>query len=452
VKCRSFLLCAVLVTTCSERVAHGQEADASDHANVKMLLYDVQGKSEKQLSPYGTIQGSKTTFSDIYVRGSSPEQEKRLLEGGQNPAWSSDGKKIAFIGFQWVAIAQDRTPVGPPSDIACYEPGATCRLTIQGPNYIGASLLAARQIEVMNPDGSGKRRITNIPNGVWDFAWSPTEQKIVYCEIRADERSAIVVINADGSGRTEVTKTGEVRCAVGMPVIQNAVVSQQGLEFSNSRSGKTLIQIASGHGSSMVSSEKGELIGAPTVDWSPDGTRIAFTSVLGGKPVVAIVGAKEKKPRPIVNGYAPRWSPDGRQLLFLHDSEGKPGSTSLCIVNADGSQPRKIVDDESADYGMAWSPDGRSVVFGSARGKKSESEIFQVRADGTGLMQVAGQNKFFLSSPVFSPDGSKLIFESRCADPTQQSSEDFGIWMLDVGSSRQERLAKGSHASVVWTR
>ena len=47
------------------------------------------------------------------------------------------------------------------------------------------------------------------------FCRSPVEQKIAYCELGNDRRTAIVTINANGAGRTEITKMGEVRCAVG---------------------------------------------------------------------------------------------------------------------------------------------------------------------------------------------------------------------------------------------
>lgn len=123
--------------------------------------------------------------------------------------------------------------------------------------------------------------------------------------------------------------------------------------------------------------------------------------------------------------------------------------TSICIANADGTQPRKVLDGVSADFGLTWFPDGKSIAFGSEREHKGQSEIFRINLDGSGLAKIASQERFSLSSPVFSPDGTKLLFDARGPWDLNINSNDLSIRIVDLATHHQERLTKGSHASVL---
>jgi Tol biopolymer transport system component len=448
---RQFLWIAAipLLFVGSGQNARGQTTASAPSEKIKTLVYDVQDVVGVELSFYGAVHGANTTSSDVYIQDDPKKEPRRLVQGAQDPAWSYDGQKLAFLGFRRLTIEQSVTlQQTPPSDISCYEPGHTCTYDLSKTSRsISASSLAARQIKVMSANGSVKQ-ITNVLGGVWDFAWSPVEEKIAYCEAGSEDRNAIVTLNADGSGRTELTKMGEVRCAVGMPVLKHAIEALEGIDFARVLAGKAIVRVISGHGSSAVSEAMGEIVGVPTMSWAPDGKTIAFTGVLGGKPVVGLVSANGPgNLKPLVNGYAARWSPDGKELLFLHDSETSPAITSLCIVNADGSHPRKVLDDD-AEFGLTWSPDGKSIGFASTRDTKNQAEIFRIRTDGSGLQKIASQEKFSLIAPVFSPDGSALLFYARALG----SASEFGIWIMDLASHQQERLASGSHPSVLWLK
>jgi Tol biopolymer transport system component len=447
---RRFLWVAAipLIVVGSWQNALEQTTSSASNEKIRALVYDVQDALGMELSFYGAVHGSNTASSDIYIQNDPKKESRRLVRGAQDPAWSYDGQKLAFLGFRRVIIDQLSTAPPPPSDISCYEPGHSCNYQPANGRSISASSLAARQINVMSANGSVKQ-ITNVPSGVWDFGWSPVEEKIAYCEAGPKDRDAIVMLSADGSGRTELTKMGEVRCAVGMPVIEHPIEALEGIDFTRILAGKAIIRVVSGHGSSAVSDAVGEIVGVPTINWSPDGKTIAFTGVLGGKPVVGLVSTDGSgKPKPLVNGYAARWSPDGKELLFLHDSETSPAVTSICIVNADGTHPRKVLDNEAAEFGLTWTPDGKSIGFASTRDNKNQSEIFRIHTDGTGLQKIASQEKLSLISPLFSPDGSELLFYAR----TFGSVSDFSIWVMDLASHQQERLANGSHPSVLWLK
>lgn len=453
-------LCIVAITLlflASPRRISSQTTGPAAREKIKSLVYDVQGVFDKEVTFLVPVQGFDTRFSDIYIRDDQKQEPRRLVEGGQDPAWSSNGQKIAFLGFRSISINLVGDEQSTPQRRDMYDPRYHQQDSGPEPIYDSHNLvavsLANRQIEVMNADGSGRKQITNVPSGVWDFAWSPVEDKIAYCELGPDDRNAIVLINADGSGRTELTKMGEVRCAVGMPVLKHPAGDVQGVDFAKVTAGKAFIGIISGHVGAVTSSATGEMVGVPTLSWSPDGQTLAFTSVINGRAVVGIVSKNGGGPKPIVNGYAPRWSPDGKQLLFLHDSETLPVVTGICLVNADGTDPRKVLAPESAEFGLTWSPDGKSIVFASAREAKTQSEIFRVSTGGTCLQKIASSEKFSLASPVFSSDGSKLLFYSR---PPWRSglryTDDFAIWIMDWISHQQTRLTKGSRPSAVWVK
>jgi Tol biopolymer transport system component len=327
----------------------------------------------------------------------------------------------------------------------------TSEVTLQGTSsgisqwYLEGISLLARQIYVMNPDGSGRKRITNVPNGIWDFAWSPTENKIAYCEQGKDGKTAIVLINADGSRRQELTKMGEIRCAVGMPILQRTLDKNKTMTATKSEGGKVLIKLV-GPTESIAVDEMvtGELVGVPTLTWSPDGKFIAFTGIMNGKPVIGVVD-KDGKAKPVGLGYSVYWSPDGKGLLFRHDSNTTPPVTALCLVNADGTEPRKILDNESAEFGLAWFPDGKSIIFGSQRDTMNQSEIFRINAGGNGLQKIASQPNTSLSNPAVSPEGTKLTVDARSLD-----TPDFSLLLVDIITHQQESLGKGSHASILW--
>jgi len=415
-------------------------------SEVKRIVYHRQNIAHAEGTLHGLPGGIVPVTSDVYVQDGPNGEARKLVEGGQDPYWSADAKRIAFLGFSRITNHQQRydpTHVVVPGDTVT-APG------IEGWDIWGPALFA-RQIFVMNPDGSEKKQITNLPNGVWDFAWSPVEEKIAYCESQSDGRNAIVVVKADGSDRQELSRMGEIQCAVGMPILQKTLDKDKTIVSSRAEGGKVWIKLV-GPKESTGTAEvaTGELVGVPTLAWSPHGRWIAFTGVMNGKPVIGMVSKNGGKPKPLGIGYSAQWSPDGKQLLFRHDSNSNPPTTALCIVNADGTQPRKILDNEDAEFGLTWFPDGKNVVFASERESKKQSAIFRINVDGSGLQKIASQPDMSLTNPVVSPDGGKLVFDAISTWRSDSQTRDSSIRLLDLATNRQETLGKGSHASIFW--
>jgi len=76
----------------------------------------------------------------------------------------------------------------------------------------------------------------------------------------------------------------------------------------------------------------------------------------------------------------PAWSPDGRRIAFRrYDGQlGSIGNSDLFVVNADGSELRRLTDHAENVRWFAWSPDGRAIAF------LRNEEVYIVNADGTG--------------------------------------------------------------------
>ncbi len=125
-------------------------------------------------------------------------------------------------------------------------------------------------------------------------------------------------------------------------------------------------------------------------DYSPDGTRLAFSSNRLGAREIWVSDATGENAIAVtrfggpVTG-SPKWSPDGRQIVF----DARPeGNSEIFVAPAAGGAVRQLTKDPADDGRPVWSHDGRLIYFTSTR--SGSSEIWRMAADGSGPSKVTG--------------------------------------------------------------
>ena len=141
----------------------------------------------------------------------------------------------------------------------------------------------------------------------------------------------------------------------------------------------------------------GRFIGTPStfvvsVDWSPDGGKIAIGD--GGDiwtvPADGTGGSTPLVTGPGLNG-APSWSPDGRRLAFMSDRDG---NFDIYVMNADGTGQTRLTDNPLDDGSPVWAPDGTRIAFDrrECNASRCVSNILTMDADGTNEAQVTSNS------------------------------------------------------------
>jgi len=197
--------------------------------------------------------------------------------------------------------------------------------------------------------------------------------------------------------------------------------------------------------------------------WSPDGTRIAFSSHRADPDPtdeVEISDLYTMRPdgtevRKLTDSRwfngTPSWSPDGRSLVFSSDGGNYPAGQGIYIVASDGStQPRQLT---SITGRAIWhelakvSPDGRRIVFTEYRtvdapeGQLEQSALFTVRLDGSRLRRLTAW-EISANDADWSPDGRRIVFSARLAE------NDFiqSIMTVDAEGGQLRLLTDGDQA------
>lgn len=125
--------------------------------------------------------------------------------------------------------------------------------------------------------------------------------------------------------------------------------------------------------------------------------------------------------------YTPRISPDGTKLAFcIRDANGN----NVWIEDlARGVKTRLTF--SSNDLSPVWSPDGKTIVFES--GRRKLIQLYLKAADGTGKTVPLLQDDANEFDPVWSADGRYILYErSEAASPSQTK-----IWALPMFGDRK---------------
>jgi Tol biopolymer transport system component len=257
----------------------------------------------------------------------------------------------------------------------------------------------------VNPDGTGRRRVTDTPDiAEYSASYSPDGTRLVYIRGLADtDEYQVYVARADGSHAQDVSR--------------DATIDD---DPSWSPDGRWLLYTSyDTHGTARL------------VEVRPDGTH--RTEVTDGTE-----DARDGS-----------FSPDGREIAFVSD---RSGSSQIWSMGMHGEHPVQLTDDptdvpDGADSGPRFSPDSASIVY--TTGTPTSQSIVRIDRDGADETTLTPPTDGVRNrEPSYSPDGTRIAFLSD-----RGSDGDFGLYTIGADGSDLVTVAAAplvDHESPAW--
>jgi dipeptidyl aminopeptidase/acylaminoacyl peptidase len=328
---------------------------------------DVQAVADPRLSPDGKSVVWVVTAADlkqnrrrsaIWIAAADGSGEPRVLttspQSSSAPRWRPDGKALLFLSSRPAA-----------GDVATDTPRT--------------------QAWLLPLDGGEPRRITAAKNGVSNCEWAPDALRIA-CLTRTGPSD-------EGGAAPSPTRAADTRVYSGI----DYKLDGSGW-FDDRRAHIWIFTVATGAAKAITS---GDQWNDSDLQWSPDGTRIAFVSDRAGL---------------------------GR------DWEGR--HNDVWVVSADGGTPLKVSSHDENDASPAWSPDGKTIAYLGSLLEGDHPKIYLVSADG-GASRLGSADVDALEANLqWGDHGSALYFEANVRGAMQ-------LFRVDVLTGKVAAVTSG---------
>ncbi len=344
----------------------------------------------------------------------------RHAAGDYNPAYSPDGTRILFSSSRDTAVATS-TGASP------------------GPTYL------ASELYVMGADGTDVRRLTRHER--WDGApaWTPDGQGVYFYSQRDGDsriyRAAVDSEANDAGDDPNAVVTAKPAVAGPEPIsvaaeaaLSPALGPDGRLAYTAHRDGRwTLVSTRPDGSDPRVESDAARDYWAPAYD--PASGRLlahgpgpvedasVFESDAPGAFLVHPPLPVDMPDRQVsligIRGYLPAVDPTSGEIAtseaFARLVASRPDGTGKRVIHDLAGGADRYRGPDSA-WGPSWSKDGRWLAFIVGPPFASDAvdvDIWKVRGDGTGLVNLTPDSDANDALPDFSPDGRRIVFRSR---------------------------------------
>ncbi len=276
-----------------------------------------------------------------------------LAEGGSSPAWSPDGKEIAYIYEESLYLmnsdgSNKRELATDIMEAPIWSPSGDYIL------YTGHSPSTLWVLVRLDANGDNRTILCGGSTEPHLASWSPDGQKIAF----TTWNGTLCAMNTDGTNLHTVTTNV---CTYETPrwsPDMNRLLFTWGFDYDRDMY--------------FINSDGSNLICLPIdstsethVQFSIDGTKVFFrgsymwgTDIFSvncdGSGIINLTGGQGS------NSY-PQLSPDGTKVAFTSNQTGE--DAALYIMATDGSGKQQLTEKEDLDFGISWSPDGKEIAF-----------------------------------------------------------------------------------------